>query len=56
MAVLIAWKRGWPPSFIVFVVSLYAIPMFLIWGVIEQFVFPPKKFEVARSPYQTLNL
>jgi len=55
-AALIAWQRGWEPSFIVFVVSFYAIPLFIIWRFIEQRIFPRKRFEVAPPPYQTLKI
>ena len=56
VASLIAWKRGWEPSFIVFVVSFYAIPVFIVWQSIKRTFFPPKSFRVAPSRIQKLGL
>jgi hypothetical protein len=56
IAALVAWKRGWEPSFIIFIVSFYAIPVLIAWRAIEQSIFPRKKFEIVPPTYQTLNL
>ncbi|HET9408017.1 MAG TPA: hypothetical protein VFO39_12330 [Candidatus Sulfotelmatobacter sp.] len=54
-----AWKRGWEPSFIVFVVSFYAIPVLLFLTFLEAHVrrlFPPKRFDPQRKYLQTLGI
>ncbi len=54
-AALLALKRGWEPSFIIFVLSFYAIPLFYLWRLIEVRLFPATRFEVVTSPLQHLN-
>src|SRR5262249_40523081 len=53
-----AWTHGFPGSFVIFVVSLYAIPALLIWSAVERAFFPPpKRFKPYPSPvFQTLGL
>jgi predicted RNA-binding Zn-ribbon protein involved in translation (DUF1610 family) len=58
-AAIWAWKRGWEPSFIIFVVSVYVFPVLLLWISIERYVrrmFPPRRFEPERSHFQTLGI
>jgi hypothetical protein len=58
-AAIWAWRRGWPPSFIIFVVSFYVWPVLLFWAYIEgqvRRVFPPKRFEPKRKYLQTLGI
>ena len=59
VAAIWAWRRGWAPSFIIFVVSFYAIPVLLILGHIEgqlRRVFPPKRYVPRRKDVQTLGI
>jgi hypothetical protein len=42
---LIAWKRGWEPSFIIFVVGFYMIPVVFAWIYIE----PPSTKSLKRT-------
>jgi hypothetical protein len=58
-AALIAWWRGWEPSFIVFTIGFYMIPVIFLWSIIEHMVcsmFPPKVFEVAQSHILRLGI
>ena len=58
-AAIWAWKRGWEPSFIFFVVSFYAFPVLLLWTALERHIrllFPSTHFEPKRSLFQTLGI
>jgi len=58
-AAIWAWRRGWDPSFIIFVVSFYAIAVFLIFGHIEGQIrrfFPPKRYVPRTKDVQTLGI
>jgi len=58
-AAIWAWRRGWEPSFIIFVVSFYVWPVLLLWASIEgqiRRLFPPKRFEAQRKCLQTLGI
>jgi len=48
--------RGFDWSFLIFVVSFYALPMLFLWDVIVFKLFPPTKFESVSSPFQTLGI
>jgi hypothetical protein len=56
IAVVTAKLRGWPWSFLIFVVSFYALPMLVTWDVLAFRLFPPTKFEPVSSPIQTLGI
>ena len=56
IAVATAKLRGFDWSFLIFVVSLYALPAFVLWDVIVFKLFPPTKFEPVSSPFQTLGI
>jgi hypothetical protein len=56
IAVLTARLRGFDWSFLIFVVSVYALPMFILWDVMAFKLFPPTKFELVSSPFQTLDI
>ena len=56
IAVVTAKLRGWDWSFLIFVVSFYALPMLVLWDVIVFKFFPPKKFELVSSSFQTLGI
>lgn len=56
VAALYSWHKGWEPSFIVFIVSFYAIPALVIWRTVEQLFFPATRYEAGRSSVQTLDL
>lgn len=54
-----AWRRGWDPTFIIFVVSFYVLPIRIVWAIIERQIrmaYPPKCLEPARPVFQTLGL
>lgn len=58
-AAIWAWKRGWPPSAIIFVVSFYAIPVLLVLGPIEgqlRRLLPPKRYVPRKKQIQTLGI
>ena len=58
-AAIWAWKRGWEPSFLIFVVSFYVFPVVHFWTPIEsgfRRLFPPKRFEPAATYLQTLGI
>lgn len=48
--------RGWDWSLIVFVVSLYAFPIAVLFDSIVLNLFPAKQFETLPDKLQTLNL
>jgi hypothetical protein len=48
--------RGFDWSFLIFVISLYALPALFFWDVIVSRMFPPTKFEPVPSPVQTLGI
>ena len=48
--------RGFEWSFLIFVVSLYAIPAFIFWDVIAFRLFPPTTFEAVKPSVQTLGI
>jgi energy-coupling factor transporter transmembrane protein EcfT len=57
IAVVTARLRGWEDwSFLIFVVSFYALPVFVLWDTIVFNMFPPRKFEAVPSPFQTLGI
>jgi hypothetical protein len=56
VAVVTARMRGFDWSFLIFVVSFYALPVFILWDVIVFKLFPPTKFEPVSSPFQTLGI
>jgi hypothetical protein len=56
VAVVTARLRGFDWSFLIFVVSFYALPVFILWDVIVFKLFPPIKFEAVSSPFQTLGI
>jgi len=56
IAVVTAKLRGWDWSFLIFVVSFYALPVLVLWDVIVFKLFPPKKFELVSGPFQTLGI
>ena len=56
IAVVTARLRGWDWSFLIFVVSFYALPVLVLWDTIVFKLFPPTKFEVVASPFQTLGI
>ena len=56
IAVVTARLRGWDWSFLIFVVSFYALPVLVFWDVIVFKMFPPTKFEPVSSPFQTLGI
>jgi len=47
--------RGWDWSFLIFVVSFYALPVFAFWDVIVFKLFPPKKFEACLFPISNIG-
>jgi hypothetical protein len=57
IAVGAARRSGFDWSFLIFVVSFYAIPAFVLWDAIVFRFFPPTKFEpVSSSSFQTLGI
>jgi predicted RNA-binding Zn-ribbon protein involved in translation (DUF1610 family) len=56
IAVITARVRGWDWSFLIFVVSFYALPVLVLWDVIVFKLFPPKQFEPVSGPFQTLGI
>jgi len=56
IAVVTAKLRGWDWSFLIFVVSFYALPVLVLWDVIVFKLFPPKKFDPVSGPFQTLGI
>jgi len=54
--VVTARLRRFDWSFLIFVVSFYALPMLFLWDVIVFKLFPPTKFESVSSPFQTLGI
>jgi hypothetical protein len=56
IAVVTARLRGWDWSFLFFVVSFYMLPVLVLWDAIVFKVFPPKKFELVSTPFQTLGI
>jgi hypothetical protein len=56
IAVGTARLRGFDWSFLIFVVSVYALPMFILWDVIAFKLVPPAKFELDSSPFQRLDI
>ena len=55
-AVSAAKLKGFDWSFLIFVVSLYALPSLLFWDVLALDLFPPIRFEANRSTFQTLGI
>ncbi len=51
-----AWHRGWTGSFVIFVVSFYALPVMILWDLVVRDFFLPKKIVPATSTFQTLGL
>ena len=51
-----AKMSGFDWSFLIFVVSFYAIPVFILWDVIVFKLFPPTKFKPVSSSFQTLGI
>ena len=49
-----ARMRGFDCSFLIFVVSSYALPVFIAWDVIVLKLFPFAKFEPVSSPFKRL--
>lgn len=56
IAVATAKLRGWDWSFLIFVVSFYALPVLVLWDLIVFRLFPPTKFEAVPSQFQTLGI
>ncbi len=56
VAVVTARMSGFDWSFLIFVVSFYALPVFILWDVIVFKLFPPTKFGPVSSPFQTLGI
>jgi predicted RNA-binding Zn-ribbon protein involved in translation (DUF1610 family) len=56
IAVATAKLTGWDWSFLIFVVSFYALPMLVLWDTIVFRLFPPTKFEAVASQFQTLGI
>lgn len=56
LAVVTARWRGFDWSFLIFVVSFYALPLFVLWDLIVFKLSPPRKFEPVSSPFQTLTI
>jgi hypothetical protein len=56
VAIAAAKLRGFDWSFLVFVIGLYALPVFVFWDTIAFNLFPPTKFEPVQSPFQTLGI
>ncbi len=56
VAITAAKLRGFDWSFLIFVVSLYAIPVFFLWDIIVGRMFPPTEFEPVPPPVQTLGI
>ena len=56
IAIAAAKLRGFDWSFLIFVVSFYAIPVLFVWDSIAFGLFPPTKFRPVHSPIQTLGI
>src|ERR1035437_5177345 len=56
IAVVTARLRGFDWSFLIFVVSFYALPVLFLWDVIVFKLYPPTRFESVSSPFQTLGI
>ena len=59
VAAIWAWRRGWDPSVMIFVVSFYAIAVLIFFGQIEGQIrrfFPPKRYVPRRKDVQTLGI
>lgn len=55
-AITAARIKGFDWSFLIFVVSLYALPSLVFWDILALDLFPPVRFETNRSPFQTLGI
>ena len=55
-AVAAARLKGFDWSFLIFVVSLYALPSLVLWDILALDLFPPIRFETNRSTFQTLGI
>jgi len=56
IAIAAARVRGFDWSFLIFVVSFYAIPVVFLWDSIAFGLFPPTAFQPVHSPIQTLGI
>ena len=54
VAVVTARMRGFDWSFLIFVVSFYALPVFILWDVIVFQLFPPTSCSQHGTPSPTL--
>ena len=56
IAIAFAWHRGWHDSSIIFVLSLYALPIMFLWDLTVHTFFLPKNFKRAATKFQVLGL
>jgi hypothetical protein len=55
-AITLARLKGFDWSFLVFVVSVYALPALFFWDILALDLYPPTRFEPTRSPVQILGI
>ena len=55
-AITAAKLKGFDWSFLVFVVSAFALPAFFFWDILALDLFPPVRFQAAESPTQMLGI
>jgi hypothetical protein len=56
LAIVAAKLKGFDWSFLIFVVSAYALPAFFFWDVLAVDLSPPTRFEPTHSPVQVLGI
>ena len=56
LAIFAAKLKGFDWSFLIFVVSAYALPAFFFWDIFALDMFPPTRFEPTRSSVQILGI
>lgn len=56
LAITAARLKGFDWSFLVFVVSVYAVPVLFFWDIFSMDLWPPIHFEPVQSSVQTLGI
>jgi len=55
-AITAAKLKGFDWPFLIFVVSVYALPALFFWDILALDLFPPIRFQATKSPIQTLGI
>lgn len=56
LAITAAKFKGFDWSFLIFVVSIYAVPAFLLWDIFALDMHPPLRFEPSQSSVQMIGI